>query len=115
MGSQIPNSSSPTTNGKPLKNSTCFVYAPGPLVANAFETKCSIKNNPMGTMPVSECSRRSRNEWPCPARNGATPVLISTVDELSVQATDYYLGHPEPKSRKAGLVCESHKNLEPKN
>src|SRR6266480_2932584 len=95
----MPNSSRPTTKGNPLRNSTCLVYAPGPLVANAFETKCSIRKNPIGTIPVSECKRRSRNECPCMARSGATP-LISTGDELTVEATGYYLGREEGKSRK---------------
>src|SRR5271169_5072685 len=41
--------------------------------------KCSIRNAPMGTMPVRECSRRSRNELPCPARSAGTPLATSIV------------------------------------
>src|SRR2546423_198786 len=69
----MPNNSKATTKGKLLKNSTCLVYAPGPLVAKALEKKCSIRKRPMGMIPLSECNRRRRNECPCPARNGATP------------------------------------------
>src|SRR3954464_1797812 len=82
----MPNNSSPTTNGKLLKNSTCLLYAPGPLVAKAFEKKCSTRNRPMGMMPVSECSRRRKNEHPCPARNGATPPLTVVLVELGADA-----------------------------
>ena len=35
---------------------------------------------------MSECNRRSRNECPCPARNGAIP-LERVGDELTVEAT----------------------------
>jgi hypothetical protein len=42
-------------------------------VANALETKCSIRNAPTGIMPLSECSLRSQNEYPWPARRGGTP------------------------------------------
>src|SRR5450432_191558 len=38
--------------------------------------KCSSRKSPMGTMPLSECSRRNRNDVPAPARSGATPALI---------------------------------------
>src|ERR1700756_1185709 len=38
--------------------------------------KCSRRNAPIGTMPVSECRRRRRKENPSPARSGATPGLI---------------------------------------
>ena len=37
-------------------------------------------------IPVSECKRRSRNECPCPARNGAIPLAL-VGDELTVEAT----------------------------
>ena len=60
-------------------------------MANAFETKCSIRNKPMGTIPVSECRRRRKKECPWPARSGATPFLISTGDELTVEATNHYI------------------------
>src|SRR5215469_8521297 len=36
--------------------------------------KCSIRNAPTGTIPLSECKRRSRNERPSPARSGLTPI-----------------------------------------
>lgn len=78
----MPNNSSATTNGKLLRNSTCLLYAPGPLVAKAFEKKCSTRNRPIGIMPVSECRRRRKNECPCPARNGATPALTVVLVEL---------------------------------
>jgi hypothetical protein len=55
-------------------------------VANALEKKCSIRNRPTGMIPVSECKRRSRNECPCPARNGAIPLAL-VGDELTVEAT----------------------------
>src|SRR6266487_3222227 len=87
MGSQIPKSSSPTTKGNPVSSSTCFVYAPGPLVAKALETKCSIRNNPTGIIPLSECSRRSKNEWPLPARKGATPRVVRMEGGLAADAT----------------------------
>src|SRR6266849_1804120 len=89
MGSQMPKSSSPTTKGKLLRNSTCFVYAPGPLVAKAFDTKCSIRKNPIGTMPVSECSRRKKKERPCPARSGATPSFTLNGVVLGPDATKF--------------------------
>ena len=41
----------------------------------------------MGTTPVSECKRRSRNEVPWPARKGATPDLILEATGLAVDAT----------------------------
>src|SRR5713101_2330478 len=85
----MPNSSSPTTKGKLPSSSTCLVYAPGPLVANAFETKCSIKNSPIGTIPVSECSRRKTKERPCPARSGATPSLTRTGVVVLADATTF--------------------------
>jgi len=37
-------------------------------------------------IPVSECKRRSRNECPCPACNGAIPLAL-VGDELTVEAT----------------------------
>src|SRR5215467_12180359 len=40
--------------------------------------KCSRRKAPTGTIPVSECKRRNRNEVPCPARRGATPDLSLT-------------------------------------
>src|SRR5947209_4740198 len=106
----MPNSSSPTTNGNELRNSTCFVYAPGPWVAKELETKCSIRNRPIGTIPLRECSRRRRNECPCPARSGATPLFTRTgaalvVDDTKVpcgirdqERTFYYVGATEGKS-----------------
>ena len=43
-------------------------------MAVAFEIRmCSNRNAPTGMMPVSECSLRKRNEYPRPARSGATP------------------------------------------
>src|SRR5438132_5092449 len=78
----MPNNSSATTNGKLVRNSTCLVYAAGPLTAKALEMKCSIRNNPTGTMPVSECRRRSRKECPSPARSGATPRSEEHTSEL---------------------------------
>src|SRR5208283_688503 len=54
--------------------------------------KCSSRNAPMGTMPVKECRRRSRNEFPSPARRGATPGLIRG----TVEAVDATMG----------LLCE---------
>src|SRR5579864_6916976 len=113
MGSQIPNSSSPATNGKLLRNSTCLVYAPGPLVAKAFETKCSIRNKPTGTIPVNECRRRQKKECPCPGCSGATPPLVMTeVVVLEADAnrlpceirnderTHHYVGGREGKSNE---------------
>src|SRR6202023_3561174 len=38
--------------------------------------KCSRRKAPMGTTPLRECRRRSRNEVPSPARSGATPDFI---------------------------------------
>ena len=37
-------------------------------------------------MPVSECSRRRKNERPSPARNGATPPLTVVLVELGADA-----------------------------
>ena len=42
----------------------------------------------MGTTPLSECRRRSRNEVPSPARSGATPDLILGVTLLEVRGLD---------------------------
>src|SRR6266853_6478892 len=61
------------TKGSPVRNFTCAPYALGPLVAKAFEMKCSSRNAPIGTIPLRECRRRRRNEWPLPARIGGTP------------------------------------------
>src|SRR5260370_16990284 len=109
----MPNSSSPTTNGNELRNSTCLVYAPGPLVAKELETKCSIRNRPIGTMPLRECNRRRRKECPCRARSGATPLLTRTGSALAVddtkvpsgirdqERTFYYFGAREGKSNHA--------------
>lgn len=43
----------------------------------------------MGTTPLRECRRRSRNEMPSPARSGATPDLIFGAEAtgLPVDAT----------------------------
>src|SRR5258708_19492618 len=88
----MPNSSSPTTNGNPLRNATCLVYAPGPLVAKALEKKCSIRKKPIGMIPLSECRRRRRNECPRPSRNGATPPLALTgVAALGDDATAFLM------------------------
>src|SRR5579864_327913 len=128
MGSQIPNSSSPTTKGKLLRNSTCLVYAPGPLVANALEMKCSIRNSPTGTIPVNECRRRQKKECPCPARSGATPPLILTgVAVLGADAnrlpceirnderTNHYVGDQERKSRRAATLVVAESNYATSN
>jgi len=56
-------------------------------VAKALEKKCSIKNRPMGMIPVSECKRRRKKECPCPARSGATPLLPVGVAVLGADAT----------------------------
>jgi len=40
----------------------------------------------MGTTPLRECRRRSRNEVPSPARSGATPDLILRAMRLAVDA-----------------------------
>jgi hypothetical protein len=40
----------------------------------------------MGMMPLSECSRRRKNERPCPARNGATPPLTVVLVEIGADA-----------------------------
>ena len=74
MGSQIPTASSVSTSGKLPRNFTCRAYAAGPLIAVAFEIRmCSIRKAPTGIIPVSECNRRQKNEWPAPGRSGATP------------------------------------------
>src|SRR5450759_2425366 len=51
--------------------------------------KCSRRKAPMGTTPLSECRRRSRNDVPSPARSGATPDLIfgTGATGLAVDAT----------------------------
>src|ERR1035438_801220 len=49
--------------------------------------KCSRRKAPMGTTPLMECRRRSRNEVPSPARRGATPALILEATGLAVEAT----------------------------
>src|SRR5438445_2646086 len=100
----MPNSSSPTTNGKLLRNSTCLVYAPGPLVAKELETKCSTRNKPIGTIPLRECSRRSRNECPFPARSGATPLFTRTGSELVVDDTKVPSGIRD-QERTCHYVC----------
>src|SRR5580698_1030453 len=47
-------------------------------MAVEFEIRiCSKRNAPTGTMPERECSRRKTNEYPCPARNGATPAILA--------------------------------------
>src|SRR6476646_10166892 len=61
------------TKGSPVRNFTCAPYALGPLVAKALEMKCSSRNAPIGTIPLRECRRRRKNEWPLPARIGGTP------------------------------------------
>lgn len=111
----MPNNSSATTNGKPLRSSTCLVYDSGPFVANALEIKCSIRNNPTGTMPLRECSRRSRKECPAPARRGATAPFTrigavglavdrtAPYDFRSDKRTVHYLFVREAKSRRGGI------------
>src|SRR5690242_1641771 len=84
------NSSRKKTKGSPVRKRTFSLYALGPLTANAFEKKCSTRNAPMGTIPVSDCKRRRRNECPCPARNGATPASFRaelSAGELATVAT----------------------------
>src|ERR1035441_922308 len=49
--------------------------------------KRSRRKAPMGTTPLMECRRRSRNEVPSPARKGATPGLILGTTGLAVDAT----------------------------
>src|SRR5579871_1879297 len=61
------------TNGRPVRNFTCAAYAQGPLVAKALEMKCSSRNAPIGMIPLRECRRRRKIEWPLPARIGGTP------------------------------------------
>src|SRR5207302_7707365 len=111
----MPNNSSATTNGKPLRSSTCLVYDSGPFVANALEIKCSIRNNPTGTMPLRECSRRSRKECPSPARRGATAPFTrmgavglavdrtAPYDFRSDKRTFHYLFVREAKSRRGRI------------
>src|SRR5579859_4717483 len=49
---------------------------------------CSNRNAPTGMIPLSECRRRSTNEYPWPARSGATPPLIGVgAAGLAVAAT----------------------------
>src|SRR5438105_3812224 len=74
MGSHIPNASRNITIGRLPKNFTWLAYASGPLMAVAFETRmCSIRKAPTGTIPLRECRRRRRKEWPSPALRGGTP------------------------------------------
>ena len=61
-------------------------------------------------IPLSECRRRNKNEWPSPARNGATPRLSTGVAVLGEDArsvpyeiksdkrTFYYVSRKEAKS-----------------
>src|SRR5437764_7154692 len=78
MGSHIPKASKNTTIGRLPRNFTWLAYASGPLMAVALETRmCSIRNAPTGMMPVSECRRRRRKEWPWPALKGGTPPGIA--------------------------------------
>src|SRR5438132_7314264 len=50
--------------------------------------KCSMRKRPTGTMPLSECKRRSKNECPSPGRSGATPRFTSVgVAVLGTDAT----------------------------
>jgi len=58
----------------------------------------------MGTMPVSECRRRSRNELPSPARKGATPGLILGATELADATMGSYVSRYEFK-RTAHYRC----------
>src|ERR1700685_1385351 len=117
----MPNSTRKNTRGSPPKNATCFAYASGPLIAVALETRmCSSKNAPTGTMPESECSRRSRNEVPCPARSGATRCAAPGVAGGAVVLADatkapyefeeqkrtfYYLVAVEAKSRRRRKIA----------
>jgi hypothetical protein len=69
----MPKSSRKKTRGKFPRKLTWRAYASGPVIAVEFEIRiCSNRNAPTGIIPESECSRRNRNEVPCPARNGAT-------------------------------------------
>jgi hypothetical protein len=52
--------------------------------------KCSIRNAPMGMIPVSECNLRQKKELPSPARSDGTPLatcivflLIGLADEAT--------------------------------
>jgi hypothetical protein len=40
-------------------------------------------------IPVSECRRRSQNEYPWPARSGATPALIAGAEALATENAPY--------------------------
>src|SRR5215472_11816352 len=115
----MPNNSRKNTNGRFARKLTWRAYASGPLIAVAFEIRiCSNKNAPTGMIPVSECSRRSKKDVPCPARNGATPCLtLAGAAGLAVVATMtapyelgwedrtfYYPGRMEGKSRERGRI-----------
>src|SRR5882672_5514286 len=79
MGSQMPKSSRTGTSGRLAKNLTWWAYAVGPLRAAELEMRiCSNRNAPTGTIPLSECSRRSKKLIPLPARSGATPAFTSS-------------------------------------
>src|SRR5262249_9109424 len=102
---QMKQTSSPRTKGIPARNATCRVYAAGPPVATRFEKKCSTRKAPIGTMPVSECKRRQKNECPCPARSGATPPLsCAGAAGLAVDPKGLYLSLPRSR-QNFSLFC----------
>src|SRR5215469_7609372 len=88
-------------------------------MAVAFEIRmCSKRNAPTGMIPVRECSLRSTNDIPRPARKGATPRARTGAEELA-DATEApyepqydkrtldYLAREEGKSRnRASTGCQ---------
>src|SRR3974377_1109064 len=56
-------------------------------MASEWEMKCSSRNAPMGTMPLSECNRRRRKELPSPARSAGTP-LATWIEFLETGLAD---------------------------
>src|ERR1700747_2665405 len=66
--------------------------------------KCSRRKAPMGTTPLKEWRRRSRNEVPSPARNGATPAwILGTGRGATVLAVDATMIAPNLRFQKLKL------------
>ena len=59
IGNQMANASISTTNGSRASSAVAWSNAAGPWSDCAFVYRCSRRNRPTGTTPVSECSRLS--------------------------------------------------------
>src|SRR5271169_4247015 len=78
--------------------------------------RCSTRKAPMGTMPVSECNLRNRNELPSPARSDGTPLATSKVRLLIGLADEATTPTPyDSQSIKTNLALSNSQTAQVKN